>query len=206
MSLPFLIGIDEAGRGPIAGPVAVAACLIKEPQHRVLRFFPDNVVRDSKKLTPKARERIFEQMRTERLLGRIDFAVSFAGAALIDRKGISFAVRQALRRSLRFLHVEAARCRVLLDGGLKAPEDFIFQRTIIRGDETEAVIALASVAAKVSRDRRMRRLAKKYPGYCFETHKGYGTNIHYRTLQTYGLSPVHRRSFLQGLSVAKILK
>src|SRR3989338_7296433 len=196
----YFIGVDEAGRGPVAGPVAVAAfCIGKEAKYRLAQFFKNGKVRDSKKLTPESRERIFKQILAEKNLGRVSYAVSFASAEVIDRKGISFAIRHALRKSLKFICVKATECLVLLDGSLKAPEEFIFQRTIIKGDEKEAVIALASIVAKVSRDRKMCTLAKKYPQYGFEVHKGYGTAAHYRKLKQHGLSPVHRRSFLKSL-------
>lgn len=194
----FLIGIDEAGRGPIAGPVAVAAfCIVSERKDWPFKFFDNGKVRDSKKLTVVARERIFKEMTVQKSLGKMSYAVSFVGAAAIDRKGISFAIRSALAKSLGALGVEPLKCRVLLDGGLKAPEEFARQRTIIKGDEKEAVIALASIVAKVSRDRLMLKLAKKYPRYDFDIHKGYGTKAHYKKLQKYGLSPVHRKSFLK---------
>lgn len=200
----FCIGIDEAGRGPIAGPVAVAAFCVsvsKHVQHRVLHMFPDGRVRDSKQLTPDVRERIFKALADEKKKGGIRYAVSFTSAAVIDRKGISFAIRHALSRSLRTLALSAAKCEVRLDGGLKAPSEFVHQKTIIKGDEKEAVVALASIVAKVSRDKKMIALAKKHPQYGFDVHKGYGTKAHYRKIRRHGLSPIHRRSFLKNLAV-----
>lgn len=195
----FLVGVDEAGRGPIAGPVAVAAfCVATKGKRQLLDFFDNRRVKDSKKLTAAARERIFKEIITQEKLGTVSYAVSFASARVIDRKGISFAIKRALAQSLRVLGAKPAECRILLDGGLKAPEFFCFQRTIIKGDEKESTIALASIVAKVSRDRLMRRLAKKYSLYGFDVHKGYGTKAHYRKLQQHGLSPVHRKSFLKG--------
>lgn len=194
----FLIGIDEAGRGPIAGPVAVAAfCVATKSRRQLLDFFDNGKIRDSKKLTPAARAKIFKEMVVQKSLGKVSYTVSFASAAVIDRKGISFAIRQALAESLRALGVEPSECKVLLDGSLGAPPEFLSQRTIIKGDEKETVIALASVVAKVSRDRLMGRFAKKYPHYDFDIHKGYGTKAHYRRVKKYGLSPIHRRSFLK---------
>ena len=194
----FLIGIDEAGRGPIAGPVAVAAfSVIAGHKDSLLTFFKSGRVRDSKKLTAVTRERIFKELTVQKSLGKVSYAVSFASATVVDRKGISFATRLALARSLEVLGVGPSECQVLLDGSLKAPEEFTLQRTIIKGDEKEAVIALASIVAKVSRDRLMVRLAKKYPHYDLDIHKGYGTSDHYRKLKKHGLSPVHRKSFLK---------
>ena len=195
-----LIGIDEAGRGPIAGPVAVAVFAVsKEVQYRVLDFFPKRKVRDSKKLAPAVREQIFKLLQKAKTRGEISYAVSFSSTRIIDRRGITFAIRRALATSLKKLGVNPRQATVLLDGGLKAPEEFIFQRTIIKGDEKEPVIALASFMAKVSRDRKMRRFALKYPRYGFEAHKGYGTRAHYKALKKYGLSAIHRRSFLKNI-------
>ena len=203
----FLVGVDEAGRGPLAGPAAVAVFSIAESeQHRLLGFFQGGKIRDSKKMTAASREMVFRDMAAQKKLGRISYAVSFASASVIDRKGISFAIRRALARSLTTINVKSSDCRVLLDGGLKAPEEFVFQSTIIKGDEKEAVIALASIAAKVSRDRLMRRLGKKYPMYGFEIHKGYGTKEHYKKLENHGLSPVHRKSFLKSIVGCKTFK
>lgn len=197
----FVIGVDEAGRGPIAGPVSVGVCAVPKAHTRSLsKFFPNGEVRDSKKLSPALREEIFAAMHSARETGQLSFAVSFTAAAVIDRRGISFAIRSALRRSLLSLDIGPSECEVLLDGSLKAPEEFSRQRTIIKGDEKEAIIALASIATKVSRDRRMRNLAKRYPQYDFDVHKGYGTPDHYKRLILHGFSPIHRRSFLKRLA------
>lgn len=196
----FLVGIDEAGRGPLAGPVAVAAFAVPiELQHLLLKLFPGGRIRDSKKLSPKRREEIFKRLKQAKFRGEISLAVSFGSAALIDRKGLAFAVRQTLAQSLTKLCIKPSEALVLLDGSLKAPKKFKNQRTIIKGDEKEAVIALASIVAKVSRDRKMRLFAEKYSGYGFEVHKGYGTEAHYRALKRKGLCPIHRKSFLAKL-------
>ncbi|MDO8482587.1 MAG: ribonuclease HII [bacterium] len=200
----FLVGVDEAGRGPLAGPVAVAVFSIaKSEKHLLLGFFQDGKIRDSKKMTAVSREVIFRDMAAQKKLGKVSYAVSFASSLVIDRKGISFAIRRALARSLTVINVKPSQCRVLLDGSLRAPKEFVSQRTIIKGDEKEAVIALASIVAKVSRDRLMRRLAKKYPHYDLDIHKGYGTKAHYKKLKKYGLSPVHRKSFLKGFAASQ---
>ena len=198
--MEFIIGIDEAGRGPIAGPVAVGAfCVEKKARKKLSEFFPGGRIRDSKKLSPVAREKIFRELVRQKRSGAISFAVSFGSATEIDRKGITFAIRKALTRSIKILGVKPCDCSVLLDGGLKAPEKFRNQRTIIKGDEKEAVIALASIAAKVLRDRMMINFAKKYPDYGFEIHKGYGTKKHYQALKKLGFSQIHRRSFLKNV-------
>lgn len=201
----FIIGVDEVGRGPLAGPVAVGALCATT---RMLKKF--RLIKESKQLSPLQREAWYARI----LLARgeeLHFAVSFVSAAIIDRKGITFAIRLALARSLLKLETDVQRTAlknspkgrplyeesmVLLDGGLKAPATYIHQQTIIHGDAQELSIAMASVVAKVLRDRRMVRLHKKYPEYGFAAHKGYGTKAHYRALAKRGLSPVHRRSFL----------
>ncbi len=196
----YLVGIDEAGRGPLAGPVAVASfCVSAEFHKTILDFFPKRKIRDSKKLSPKRREEIFKMLKQAKFRREISLAVSFGSAGRIDKLGIAVVIRKSVEKVLARLPVEASECLVLLDGALRAPSRFLCQKTIIRGDETEAVIALASIVAKISRDRRMVSLAKKYPRYGFDIHKGYGTKRHYAALKKYGPSPVHRRTFLKNL-------
>lgn len=190
-----LVGIDEAGRGPLAGPVAVGAVFLPRGFNRRLI----DGVRDSKQLTERAREEWFRLLRSWRREGALAFSVALVGAQHIDRFGIVSAVRLGIRRTLARLPAQTEGARILLDGGLRAPSRFEIQETIIRGDESEPVIALASIAAKVTRDRFMRSLAEEYPHYGFETHKGYGTAAHYRAVQKLGRSPEHRSSFLRGL-------
>jgi len=190
----FVVGIDEAGRGPLAGPVAVGACRIRRGKENLFKGF-----RDSKKLSEKNREAWLFRMREWKKAGVIDYTVCFASARMIDREGIVPAVRSALARALAKLALDSGKTLVLLDGGLKAPIIFKNQKTIIRGDEKEPSIALASIAAKVSRDRLMKRLAKKYPKYAFEVHKGYGTLIHRTAIRAFGLSPEHRLSFCRNV-------
>jgi len=189
----YIIGIDEAGRGPLAGPIAVGAVLIP------IEFNIDLVkgVRDSKKLSLPLREKWFLFLRHLESAGELTYRVSFVSASIIDKRGITFAVHKAIRRCLERFEVPAAECLVLLDGGLRAPQEFDKQRTIIGGDDIEPVISLAAIAAKVTRDRRMTGLARKYPLYDFEIHKGYGTKDHYRKIKRHGISPIHRKSFLQ---------
>ena len=190
----FVVGIDEAGRGPLAGPVAVGACLIRASDSRRFTGF-----KDSKKLSEKNREAWLLRMRRWKKEGVIDYAVCFASSRMIDKEGIVPAVRSALARAISKLAPDPSKTLVLLDGGLKAPLEFKNQKTIIRGDEKEPAIALASIAAKVSRDRLMKRLAKKYPRYAFEVHKGYGTLRHRTAIRAFGLSPEHRISFCRNV-------
>lgn len=194
----YLIGIDEVGRGPIAGPVALGAvCIYTEHERKVKKLFP--IIKDSKKLTPKARAEWRERIRHAEQLGFLSCAVSFVPPSVIDAKGLSFAVRTALAHSLKSIEHNADETKVLLDGGLHAPDKYSFQETIIKGDEKKLAIALASIVAKVARDARMVLLAKKFPEYGFEKHKGYGTRGHYQALKKHGLTPHHRRSFLRNI-------
>ena len=196
--MKYLIGIDEAGRGPLAGPVAVGAVM-------VARDFDWALVvgaKDSKQMTPKSREVLYIKMSELRESGELDFAVEFSSSSMIDTYGIVPAIKSALARCLNKLSEGSPlthRYEILLDGGLRASAKFQNQRTIIRGDETEPIISLASIAAKVERDRLMVRLATKYPAYAFEAHKGYGTVAHLIAIRDYGLSAIHRRTFCKRL-------
>ena len=193
MKTNYLIGIDEVGRGPIAGPVTVCALkLCGNPE-----FFRG--VRDSKKLSEKQREVWFEKFKRARNAGVIEYKVAFVTPARIDRIGIVKAIDSALGRAILRLDVNPNKCEVLLDGGLKAPAQFVHQKTLKKGEEKRRIIAAASIMAKVSRDRRMRNYAKRFPEYGLDQHKGYGTAFHYKCLKRHGLCDLHRRSFLKAL-------
>jgi ribonuclease HII len=192
-----IIGIDEAGRGPLAGSVAVGAVLV--PLDFDLSIIKG--VRDSKKLSEKARENIFENVRELTESSLLRFAVATSSSAYIDSHGIVPAIKRALAETLSRFEVDPNNCRVLLDGSLSAPAEYIHQETIIRGDDIEPIISLASIMAKVTRDRFMRKTAAKYPAYGFETHKGYGTLAHRRAIAEHGLSDIHRASFCTRLRV-----
>lgn len=188
----FTLGVDEAGRGPLAGPVAVGVVAVPEG-FDVAAEFPG--VKDSKKLSEKKREKIFEELVARVAKGDARFIVEFESAETIDREGIATAVRRALARGVNGLAPDAALVKIQLDGALRAPPEYA-QETIINGDELIPIISLASIAAKVSRDRLMLELAKEYPLYGFEKHKGYGTAAHYEMLKVHGLCAIHRRSFI----------
>lgn len=188
----FILGVDEAGRGPLAGPVSVGVVAVPEG-FDVLKEFPG--VADSKKLSEKNREKIFQMLEARAALGDARFAVEFESAETIDREGIVVAVRRALSRGVNSLAPDAALVTIQLDGALKAPPEYA-QETIINGDELVPIISLASIAAKVLRDRLMVEVAGTYPLYGFEKHKGYGTKLHYEMLATYGPCAIHRRSYL----------
>jgi ribonuclease HII len=186
-----ILGIDEAGRGPLAGPVAVGVVAIQEG-FDLLTAFPG--LNDSKKLSEKRREALYELLLLEGKKGKVRATVCFSSEKMIDRRGISAAVKSALSRGVMSLAPTPEGVRILLDGSLKAPEEYV-QETIIGGDATEPAIMLASVAAKVARDRLMKKLAEDYPAYGFEVHKGYGTKLHLERIRLYGLSEIHRKSF-----------
>jgi ribonuclease HII len=188
----FLIGVDEAGRGPLAGPVAVGVVAVPEG-FDVTTEFPG--VKDSKKLSEKKREKIFEMLQQRAAQGDTRFAVEFESAEAIDNEGIAIAIRRALSRGVNMLAPDAALVKIQLDGALKAPPEYA-QETIINGDELIPLISLASIAAKVLRDRLMLELSAQYPLYGFEKHKGYGTVAHYEMLKKHGLCAIHRRSFI----------
>ncbi len=185
----YILGVDEAGRGPLAGAVAVGAALAPID----FDFSKFGLLKDSKQLSAQKREEWLARMEEHPALR---YSVSFSSAEMIDRLGIVEAIRRALTRAVRSFNVHPEEMIVLLDGGLRAPREFRLQRTIIRGDEQVPVIAMASIAAKVKRDARMTTLARRYPAYRFEEHKGYGTDLHMKLLRQLGPCDIHRKSFL----------
>lgn len=190
--MQLLLGIDEAGRGPLAGPVSVG--VVRVPVgFDVAVEFPG--VADSKQLSEKRREKLFEMLEERARTGDVQYRVEFESAEVIDREGIVSAVQAALDRGVRALVPDPSGAHILLDGALRAPSVYA-QETIIGGDASVPLISLASVAAKVARDRLMLELAGEYPNYGFEKHKGYGTALHYEVLRKYGLSVIHRRTFI----------
>lgn len=194
----YVVGIDEAGRGPLAGPVAVGAVSMHQGSNR--NFFKS--IRDSKKLSPSERELWFSLALEARKSGALDFAVSLVSEKIIDRRGISYAVRLGIKRCINKLNISEFDSQVFLDGALKAPKKFIHQLTVIKGDEKIPVISLASIVAKVIRDRKMVKLSQKFPEFSFHLHKGYGTSLHREAIKKYGPSAIHRRSFLVHLTKA----
>lgn len=187
----FLIGVDEAGRAPLAGPVSVGAVMVKEG-FDVRKAFPG--VKDSKLLSPQKREALYREALARSKAGEIRFCVRFSDHGYIDAFGITKAVRRAVERSVRALAPSPEGVHVFLDGLLHAPGEYE-QETIIHGDALVPLISLASVLAKVRRDRLMLRLARKFPQYGFERHKGYGTKWHRSTLEKFGMSVVHRVTY-----------
>lgn len=190
-----IIGVDEAGRGPLAGPVAVGIVAVS-PRFNLVRAFPG--LNDSKQLSAKKREEIYVEAVGRARAGDISFCVRFSGNVYIDTFGITRAVRRGVWSGVRALAPDTAGVKIFLDGLLHAPPEYK-QETIIGGDALVPVISLASVVAKVRRDRLMERLALMYPEYFFEQHKGYGTKRHMAAISKFGLCDIHRRSYCKML-------
>lgn len=182
-----ICGVDEAGRGPLAGPVCAAAVILP----------PDTVidgVNDSKKLSEKKREALFDVIKET----AVSYCVAYASVEEIESINILNATMLAMKRAVEGLDVKADY--VMIDGNKMPPLD-IDGETIVKGDAKSMSIACASILAKVSRDRILYEYAKEYPQYQFDKHKGYGTAVHREAILKYGPCPYHRMSFLK-----KILK
>lgn len=185
--LPYdlICGVDEAGRGPLAGPVCAAAVIL--PKGLVIPG-----LNDSKKLTDKRRRELFPIIQQE----AVSFGIAFASQEEIDEINILQATFLAMRRAMEQLNPQPEFA--LIDGNRET--DFgVPCKTVIKGDSLSANIAAASVLAKVTRDNWMIEAAEKYPGYGFEIHKGYGTKAHYAALEKLGPCAIHRRTFLKKL-------
>lgn len=200
MQRRIIVGVDEAGRGPIAGPVTVAAVALLTANNdgRRASVIEKHLegVKDSKQLSEKKREYFRSVVEALADTGFLKYAVRSTSAAVIDTKGIVFAIHTSLTAALYELALEPKQTFVKLDGALRAPEQFVHQETIIRGDETELPIMLAGIVAKTTRDRLMRAYAARYPQYGFEIHKGYGTKKHYQAIGSVGVCDLHRRTFI----------
>jgi ribonuclease HII len=198
--MKFIVGIDEVGRGPLAGPVTVGVVVCEEKKYKLLKNnkkLPP-LGKDSKKLKEKDREKyvkVLEELKKQKV---INFSVVHVSNTIIDTKGISYAIKKGIKDGFKNLKIKQRNTEVLLDGGLKAPEGFK-QKTIIKGDEKEKIIAWASILAKVSRDELILKIGKKYPEYGLQIHKGYGTAKHRKAIQKHGVSKVHRLSFCKNI-------
>ncbi len=179
----IICGVDEAGRGPLAGPVYAAAVIL--PSDCVIEG-----LNDSKKLTEKKREALFDEIKEKALA----YGIASADEKKIDEINILNATFLAMKRAIDSLSVKPDLA--LIDGNQK-PHTDIEEVTVIKGDAKSMSIAAASVLAKVSRDRFMLEMAEKYPQYEFARHKGYGTKLHYEKIAQYGVCDIHRRTFLK---------
>ena len=180
-----ICGVDEAGAGPLAGPVYAAAVIL--PRGLTLPY-----LNDSKKVTPRRREILFDQIREQ----AIAYAIAWADEKEIDEINILNARMLAMDRAIKMLNPAADFA--LIDGNRNQGIE-LQNEMVVHGDARSASIAAASILAKVSRDRFMVELAEQYPQYAFEKHKGYPTKLHYERLRQYGPSPVHRQTFLKKL-------
>ena len=179
----LICGVDEAGRGPLAGPVCAAAVIL--PPHIELPG-----LNDSKKLTDKRRRELYPMIKE----AAVAYGIGFASHEEIDEINILQATYLAMERAIAQLRVSPD---LLLIDGNRAKDFGIPAQTVVKGDSLSASIAAASVLAKVTRDDLMLEAAKEYPQYGFEVHKGYGTKAHYEALTGFGISPIHRRTFLK---------
>lgn len=187
-----IIGVDEAGRGPLAGPVVAAAAKLKNYSEALQE------INDSKKLTEKKREKLFDI-----ILENFEIGIGIATPEEIDEINILNATFLAMRRALKDLEkkIEIDDTLILVDGNFKIREYFGNQEPVIKGDAKSLSIAAASIIAKVTRDRLMVEESKNYPEYQFEKHKGYGTKAHRTVLLQKGPTPIHRKSFLTKILV-----
>lgn len=181
----YICGVDEAGRGPLAGPVCAAAVIL--PENTIIEG-----VNDSKKLTEKKREELFDVVIDTALA----YCIAFGSVEEIEEHNILATTMMTMKRAVEGLSIKADYA--IIDGN-KLPVLDIPSKYIIKGDANSMSIAAASILAKVSRDRLMIEYAKEYPEYCFEKHKGYGTKLHNEMILKYGPSPIHRMSFLKKL-------
>lgn len=179
----LICGVDEAGRGPLAGPVCAAAVILP-------RGLEIDGLNDSKKLSGKKREELFDTIKES----AVSFGIAFASVEEIEEYNILRATFMAMNRAISQL---LPMPELALIDGNRNKDIVINSRCVVKGDSSCADIAAASILAKVTRDRYMLELAEQYPEYHFEQHKGYGTKLHYEVLREFGPSPVHRMSFLK---------
>lgn len=178
----FVAGVDEAGRGPLAGPVCAAAVVL--PKDIIIEG-----INDSKKLTEKMRDKLFDEIIEK----AVSYSIEFVSPEVIDSINIKNATSLAMHNAVSNLDVKPDF--VIIDGNDNFEYDIPY-RYVVKGDAKSQTIAAASILAKVSRDRLMIELAEKHPQYSLEKHKGYGTKVHIEAIQKHGVSEIHRRSFM----------
>lgn len=196
MKNSWIVGVDEAGRGPLAGPVTVG--LVSLPSDFDWELVPG--VRDSKKISEKKREAIYVRVLELHVQKKLSYVVKSVSAQSIDSKGIAAAIRRSIEAGLLDLECIVDDTHIKLDGSLAAPPQYR-QETIIKGDDTEMVIGLASIMAKVTRDRYMIEQDNKYPMYGLAQHKGYGTKAHREAIAQHGFSPIHRQTYCRNIKI-----
>lgn len=178
----MIIGIDEVGRGPLAGPLVV--CAVKIPDGVIVEG-----ITDSKKISPKKREKLFNEM-----VNKFHYSLGWVSADEIDDYGLSIALKIAASKAL--VELEPNNEKIITDGNMRFFPLYNNEQTIIKADSKIPEVGAASIIAKVIRDRRMAALEDKYPGYNFITNKGYGTKEHITEIKVKGYSPIHRKSFV----------
>ena len=183
----LIAGMDEAGRGPLAGAVYTAMVIMPLDTEKIIQG-----VNDSKKLTEKQREKLFDEITKT----AIAYAICPVDEQTIDEVNILNATRLGMQECLNNIKVKPDFCLVDYVNGLALDKPF---KTIIKGDAKSYSIACASILAKVARDRYMQEMSKTYPNFGFEKHKGYGTKLHYEMIEKFGTLPIHRKSFLKNL-------
>ena len=198
----WLIGIDEVGRGPFAGPLTMCLFAIKGTSDDDFRKDfknknPNLKLDDSKKVKEKDREDTAIALKKEKYF----FIIKSKSAKQIDSLGLGVCIKKIISEMLEIFildkKVKPEKIKILLDGGLRAPDKFINQSTHTKGDSKFAVISAASILAKVHRDNYMKKISRKYKEYNFENNKGYGTKKHIEAIKKYGLTVEHRKTFLQ---------
>jgi ribonuclease HII len=188
-----VIGIDEAGRGPLAGPVVAGAVCISSSINFSDKKLKQiiSLAKDSKQLSEKKREMIFELIMKEK---KLKWGIGVVNFNTIDRINILNATKLAMKKAVLNIKKDFKSTILIIDGNQKIKMD-VDQITIVKGDQKVFLCSCASILAKVYRDRLMRRCDKKYPKYGFLQHKGYPTKKHYQMIKKHGLSPIHRKSF-----------
>jgi Ribonuclease HII len=185
----LIIGVDEAGRGPLAGPVVAAAVVI----NKYSQYLEE--VNDSKKLTEVKREKIYENILNDE---NIIFGVGIVNSDIIDEINILQATYMAMRKAIDdIVIINKEDYLILVDGNREIKDCNYMQETVVKGDAKSLSIATASIIAKVTRDRIMKEFDNTIPGYNFSKHKGYGTKEHYKLLRENGISNIHRKTFLK---------
>lgn len=195
--MKWIIGIDEVGRGPLAGPVYVCAAAMPVSLYKKTAWRKNlPLLTDSKRMNAHNRMLWYQHAAKLKKEGCVRYALASKSAHDIDMHGITTCISLCITKVLRDLKLDPEDCTVLLDGGLKAP--FMYtQQTVIKGDLLHPIISLASVIAKVSRDTVLARLHLKHPEYSWNTNKGYGTKAHTDALRTQGITTLHRKTYLR---------
>jgi ribonuclease HII len=200
----IVAGIDEAGRGPLAGPVIAVAIIVQNFKFQILNFKANSNfknIKDSKKMTAKQRENVYRFLTMQ---PDIIFGIGKVSEKIIDKINILEATKLAMKRATMSLNskLQTVNCKkiqnieyLLIDGNFKINKLKMPQKSIIKGDSKVMSIAMASIIAKVTRDKIMEKYHKKYPDYGFDKHKGYGTKEHFSNLKNFGICKIHRKTF-----------